>query len=745
MQNVETAVHAGPMTPEIRTMMKLRKALITISSALFFLQSCSASAGEAVPPPQSAAIDNYFGVNVPDPFKPLENLDDPRVMKWIKGESDRARSVLESIPGRRQLISKMKEFDDRRKSKIYSLSISDNDRYFYLKETPGDEVGKLFCRDGFEGRESLLFDPATLSPAGGGKYVITNISASDKGAKVAISLSPNGSENSVLVIVDVATKQLMPEQIDRCRFASPSWLPEENAFLYNRMQRITYPGQNPQNDSKVYLHRIGTDPAFDREVFSKTTDPQLHINSEDIPLVEYNDKSGYLFAYVSNVDRRLTVYYAPVQELFRDYINWKPLFLPANDVHDFAVNRSDIYYITPKNAPRFKIMKTSLAKPDFDHAETIVPENPSAKLTAFGLTKNGVIYTQSINGVTAKIFRKDYGISIAVELNPPFRPGTIALFTKGFLYPDVWTVMGGWNNDFRRYRYDPATNTFRKETLSSPAEYPEYRDLVVEEVMVPSHDNVMVPLSLVYMPSLKKDGNNPALIYGYGAYGKAITPFFSPGMLLWTAKGGVLAFAHVRGGGELGDAWHTSGMKATKPNTWKDLISCALYLEEKGYTGPGRIAINAASAGGILVGRAMTERPDLFAAAIPQVGLMNPLRGELTPNGPVNAPEFGTVTKKDECMALIEMDPYLAIRNGIAYPAALVTAGLNDPRVIAWQPAKFAARLQQATTSGKPVLFFADGNAGHGIGNTKTKDFESLADVLSFGLWQTGHPEFQVK
>ncbi|NTV61118.1 MAG: S9 family peptidase [Chlorobiaceae bacterium] len=725
--------------------MQLRNAFIIISSALLLLPFRNASSAEQLsPPPQSPVVDHYFGVPVADPFQPLENLGDPKVMQWITGQSSRARSVLESIPGRRALISRMREFDERRPSKVYSLSITDNDRYFYLKETPGDEVGKLYCRDGFEGRETMLFDPASLSPAGGGNYVITNISPSDKGSRIALSLSANGSENSVLVVMDVASKKLLPELIDRCRFASPSWLPDEKSFLYNRM-KIAVPGQNPQNDSKVFLHRLGTDPDLDREVFSKATNPELRIKSEDIPGVDYNDKSGQLFAFVSNVDRRLTVYYAPAHELSLERINWKPLFLPENDVHDFAVNRSEVFFSTPKNAPRFKLMKTSLARPDFRLAETVVPENPSARLTAFALTKDGIYYTQSTNGVTAKLFRQDYGSRSPVELALPFRPGTLALFSKGFLYPDVWTVMGGWNNDFRRYRYLPETNGFRKETLSSPAEYPEYRDLVVEEVMVPSHDRVQVPLSIVYMPSLKKDGKNPAFIYGYGAYGKAITPFFSPGLLLWTAKGGVLAIAHVRGGGELGDSWHTAGMKSTKANTWKDLISCARYLEEKGFTGPGKIAINASSAGGILVGRAMTERPDLFAAVISQVGLMNPLRGELTPNGPVNVPEFGSVTKRNECMALMTMDPYLNITDGVHYPAALITAGLNDPRVIAWQPAKFAARLSLATASGKPVLFFADGDAGHGIGNTKTKDFESLADVLSFGLWQTGHPEFRVK
>ena len=281
--------------------------------------------------------------------------------------------------------------------------------------------------------------------------------------------------------------------------------------------------------------------------------------------------------------------------------------------------------------------------------------------------------------------------------------------------------------------------------MSSVAEYPEYDGLVVEELMVPSHDGVKVPLSLIYKKDLKKDGRNTVIMSGYGAYGSSLTPYFSPINLLPVYEGGIYAVPHVRGGGELGDQWYKAGFKTTKPNTWKDLIACAEYLVKEKYTSQQKIAINAASAGGILVGRAMTDRPDLCAAAIPEVGCLNAIRMEESPNGPVNTPEFGTAKDSIECMALLEMDAYYHLKNGEKYPASLVTAGMNDPRVIAWQPAKFAARLQASNSSEKPILFLADYDAGHGIGNTKTKSFQSLADVYSFALWQTGHPKFQVK
>ncbi len=728
---------------------QLSRSLLT--PFLLLLPLLSAQAGEPLrshylaAPARSPVVEEYYGKTVSDPFRAMEDLDNPLVREWIREESEYSRSVLERISGRKALVQKMQEFDRRRSSKVYSLSITDNDRYFYLKQTPSDETGRLFFRDGFAGKESLLFDARHYFSQSNLEYVISAISPSDDGARVAISVSANGSENNILLVMEVASKKLLPEKIDRCRFASPSWLPDGSGFLYNRLREVKDPRQNPQYDSSTLLHMVGTDPSLDREIFSRATNPELNIRSEDIPAVTCENKSGFMFATVSNVDPRLTLYCAPTAELTAKKINWKPLLRPENDVHDFAVTDTDLYLYTAKNAPRFKVIKTSLKNPDIVHAETVVPEEREAMLTAFCLTSDALYYTQSLNGVEARMFRKERSSGKVSELPLPFRAGTIHMTAKGFRYPDLWTIIAGWSNDSRRYRYDASGRSFIKETLSSPAEYPEYKNLVVEELMIPSHDGVLVPLSVIYRKGVEKNGRNPALLYGYGAYGKSITPFFSPGLLLWADRGGVLAFPHVRGGGELGDRWHRGGMKTTKANSWKDLIACSEYLAANHYTEKGRIAINAASAGGILVGRAMTARPDLFAAVIPQVGALNPLRGEETPNGPVNVPEFGTVKNREECMALIAMDPYLNIRDQEAYPAALITTGLNDPRVIAWQPAKFAARLQLATSSTKPVLFFADDKAGHGIGNSKSKEFETLADVLSFALWQTGHPDFRLK
>jgi prolyl oligopeptidase len=266
--------------------------------------------------------------------------------------------------------------------------------------------------------------------------------------------------------------------------------------------------------------------------------------------------------------------------------------------------------------------------------------------------------------------------------------------------------------------------------------------------MVRSHDGTSVPISIAYRKGLKLDASHPALVWAYGAYGTEAgtpAPFFDPRSVAWMERGGIVAVAHVRGGGEYGDDWHRAGMKATKPNSWMDLIACAEYLIERKYTTRTRLGITGQSAGGIVIGRAITARPDLFAAAVSDAGLSEMVRFELTPNGPGNIREFGTVKIEEEFRALYEMSPYHHVQNGVAYPAVLLTAGMNDKRVVAWQPAKFAARLQAATSGSRPILLSLDFDAGHGIGTGKSQSQEALADKYAFLLWQFGEPDFQFK
>lgn len=687
--------------------------------------------------------DNYFGVELEDAYRYMENLEDSSVVNWMKAQSEYSRNILDRIPGRQGLIDKMAEFDKRKSSRVGPPKITDNDIYFYLKTTPEDETGKLFYREGFEGEEALLFDPETYNPDDSLQYVISGFNPSYDGSKVAFEVSPNGSESGVMLILNVDTKALYPEKIDRCWGSFSSWLEGNDSFLYSRLNSADVHDQDRLFDSKVFLHKLGDDPNNDREIFSREKYPDLEITKVDFPTVFYSKDVNWIIGALFTVDKRWDAYYAPKDELLKKKINWKRLFKLDDDIVEIKSYKDELYCQSMKDAPNYKIIKISFSNPDLASAEVVIKEPIDASIDDYEVTRDGIYYSLARNGVEKRLFYLPFGKSEAREITLPEPAGSLYLSSKDFTFSELWTVIMGWTTDFKRYRYDPETGSFIYEQLSDRAEYPEYENLVVEEVEVASHDGVMVPLSIVYNKGTKMDGTNPLFMMGYGSYGYPINPFFSPAYFMFIHEGGIMAVPHVRGGGEKGDAWHKGGFKVTKPNTWKDLIACAEYLIDKQYTSPDKLAINGGSAGGILVGRAMTERPDLFAAVIPAVGSLNPVRMEHGPGGPANIPEFGSTKDSVECMALIEMDSYHHVSTGTNYPATLVTAGMNDPRVIAWIPAKYAAKLMAANASGEDILFLADFEAGHGIGDSKTKSWESLADMFSFALWKTGHQKFQ--
>jgi prolyl oligopeptidase len=300
-----------------------------------------------------------------------------------------------------------------------------------------------------------------------------------------------------------------------------------------------------------------------------------------------------------------------------------------------------------------------------------------------------------------------------------------------------------WTAPVTIYDYDAQQDTFAKSSFNEDVTYPGYDQLVTKEVEVPGHDGAMIPLSIIYQKGLALNGSNSCLLTGYGAYGISLNPSFSYRFSLST-RGVVMAIAHVRGGSEKGEAWYKAGFQTTKSNTWEDFISCAEYLIKNGYTSPDKLAGSGTSAGGILISRAITERPDLFAAAVCNVGCANAMRSEFTPNGPVNTPEFGTVKDPVQCAALYNMDGVAHVQKGVKYPAVMGVGGWNDPRVTAWQPGKFVAALQAASTSGKPVLMKVNYDNGH-FTEDKSVTFKNFAGQYAFMLWQTGDPEFQPK
>jgi prolyl oligopeptidase len=717
----------------------MKKHLLLLAVATMFLSQCIAPTEKPGLAPVNPVVDEYWGIQLTDPYRYMEDLQDTVVKNWMIANADYARSVLDGISGREGLVEKMKEFDERRSDQVSNLVILDNDRYFYLKTTPEDETGKLFMRDGFEGEEKMLFDPQTYGEDSL-DYVIGSISPTFEGDKVAFTVEPNGSENSTVMILKTESGEYYPETL-KLSVGGVSWLADGIHFLYTRVNSEDVHDPMRFMNTRSFLHLLGTPQEEDRVFFSGEKYPELGIQPQEFPFAFYDQYADHIFIGFFNVEAYMTLFVARGNEVFLDRVNWSPLCSREDEVQNFYPKDQEVFAYTAKGAPGFKVVKTSLWDPDFENAEVHIPEPEDGVLENFVLTNEGTYFTVKSNGTQTRIFRKDEkGIS---EVALPVAAGSVYMSSKGHRFPDVWISLTGWTLDGKRYRYHAADGTFSEEQLSKKAQYPEFEDLVVEELMVPSHDGTEVPLSLIYKKGLVRNGKTPLMIYGYGSYGMKEDPGFSSTRLLWCYHGGIWAVAHVRGGGALGDQWRLAGYKSTKPNTWKDLIAVTEYLHAQKYSSPDHTAILGGSAGGILVGRAMTDRPDLFRAVLPLVGAMNNVRMEESPNGPTNIPEFGTVKDSVEFLALLEMDSYHHLKEGVAYPATLITAGLNDPRVIAWQPGKFAARLQAVNASEHPILFLVDYKSGHGIGNTKSKTWENWADYMSFAFWQTGHSGFR--
>jgi prolyl oligopeptidase len=405
----------------------------------------------------------------------------------------------------------------------------------------------------------------------------------------------------------------------------------------------------------------------------------------------------------------------------------------------------NIYALSHRDAMPFKLVRTSASKPDLAHAEVIIPET-EAVLTALVMAKDGV-YVQTLEGGVGRVLRIPHGRAATAErVALPF-DGAISYLWADARAPGVMAMLTSWTRPPLLYDYDPARRKPDHEMRLSfgggtEANMSGYESV---EVKAKSYDGALVPLSIVHRKGLLLDGSHPALIEGYGSYGITKDPHFLAMTLPWLEHGGVYAVAHARGGGEYGEGWHAAGKMQTKPNTFRDGIACAQYLIERGYTSPKKLAVTGTSAGGIFAGGAITERPDLFGAALIRVGVSDMLRNETTEGGPANIMEFGTVKTPEGFKGLLAMSPYHRVKDGAAYPAVLLTTGTNDPRVTSWEPAKMAARLQAASSSGKPILLRVDYDAGHGIGSTRTQGVQEWADDFAFLLWQLGERDFQPK
>lgn len=684
--------------------------------------------------------DTYFGTTVTDPYRWLEDIKNPEVISWFEAQADYTNTELAKIPNQDKLIEEFKGYDAMRTVSYLPITKAGG-KYFYEKRLPSEKMMKLYYRKVENGEEILLFDPQ--------KYVEDKTfdfiaSINDEGSKVALNLSEAGSELGDIRILNVATGEFLPDVIPH----SVGGFPEGSNSEIFYIEKKSYDTHDPENslNTPYKLHLIGTPVEKDIVIASSKNNPELNISPQEVPWVSVFKNSPYMILGLYTVENNPPLFYASKSELKSGKINWKSLATKEDEIRQFYVHGKDIYFLTSKGNPKFKVIKASFENLDLKNAETIAEGNDEWQLSPDYIvqTKDYLIFNKTKNELVTKTYQYNYKTGKTSDINVPLE-GNFLVWDMSKEDNEIVLANLGWTTPYNFYSYDAASQKLSDGFFHMELNYPNLANLVYEEIEIPSWDGTFVPLSIVYDKSkLKKDGSNITFMEGYGSYGmSAYMPSFSPSSLALLNRGVILAYAHVRGGGEKGNEWYLGGKKTTKPNTWKDFNACAEWLIKNKYSSADKFGISGASAGGILIGRAITERPDLYKVAIPKVGCLNALRMEFSPNGPGNIPEFGTVSIAEEFNALLEMDALQHIEKGVKYPAQLITTGFNDPRVESYIPAKFAARMQNENGSQNPVFLHVDYNAGHFGGSTIDEKFEQKAKEYAFLLWQCGNEEFQ--
>jgi prolyl oligopeptidase len=685
--------------------------------------------------------ETFFGTEISDPYRWLEDLKSPEVSSWMHAQNDYTRAVLERIPNREKLLKRIAELDDSG-VRVNGLQ-SFGGRLFYLKQATGEDNRRLYVRDGAGGAERLLLDPQTRT-ANGVHYSIDYFQASPDGKLVAVGISPGGSENSVLHMLDASDGKEVGPSIDRAQFGAVYWLPDDHSFFYNRLQKLGSPDPRTAYylNSKDYLHHIGDDPEKDVAIFGNGLASGVSMTETDLPFVIVPPGSKYAIGVIAHgVQNENTIYVTSLDSLHDASASWRKIADVGDEVTGIDIHGDHIYLLSHHEASRFKILGIDLPKDEVAHARVLMA--PSDAVVKAIQAAADALYVQKLDGGLGKLWRLPYEGGTATELRLPFEGAIQEIFVNP-LEPGVFVRLASWTKSSMFFHYDPKTNAM-VDTKIIPVSPVDFSGIESEEVKAKAADGTMVPLSIVHQRGLKMDGSHPTLLHGYGSYGLTYDPAFDPTSLAWLERGGVVAVAHVRGGGEYGEDWHSGGRKGTKKNTVTDFLACAQYLIDHKYTSPQHLAGEGTSAGGLTIGGAITERPDLFGAALDNVGDSDALRSELETSGPANIPEFGTVKNADDFRNMLAISPFHRVKDHTAYPAALLTTGVNDPRVDPWQVTKMTARLQAATSSGKPVLLRVDYDAGHGgIGATKSQHTALLTDQYSFLLWQLGDPEFAV-
>jgi len=701
----------------------------TIARVLHGAVLTLAAAGALAAPPVARVepvTDTYFGEQVVDRYRWMENDKDPDWLPFLKGQNAHARAVLDALPGRAGLLARIRQLsgDIVAPAEVQRAG----GRTFYQQRPAGSNNYQLFVLE--DGKSRVLVDPTALDTA------TSHVSldwwrASPDGSKLVYGLSQDGSENAVLQVMDVTSGAALPERIPDTQDAAPRWLPDSSGFFYNQ---LTGKVDTPERflDSRARFHRLGTDPRKDPVVMARGHDRTVRFDRIQAPYVITVPRSRHALLMLADVRSERRFFVAPLEDVLKGKARWTPVADFADEVTDVDLDGDDLYLLANRGHPRGRVLKVRASTPAIARAREVVPES---QFVLQGLTRaRDGLYVRAMDGGISRVRRLGHDGRLS-DVALPF-DGTVDQLATDPDAPGALMLLSGWLSPKRIWSIDAGGKV--EDTGITPRAAIDVAPYTTERRFATARDGTKIPYDLIYKKGLRKDGTNPAFISAYGSYGEAAyTPEFAGRLLALIDQGAVVGFAAVRGGGEYGRDWHRAGQLANKPNTWRDLIAVCEDLDANGYTAPAHTAIGGRSAGGIAVGRALTERPDLFAAVVSGVGWHNPLRYVAEQNGYGEEPEWGAINDPAGYRALKSIDSYHAVKDGTAYPAVLLTTGVTDPRVAPFHPAKMAARLQAATGSGKPVLLRVDFDAGHGMGSTRAQQDEEAADTYAFILAQT--------
>ncbi len=669
-------------------------------------------------------VDDYHGTQVADPYRWLENPDSPESQAWIKAQNKLTMGFLADIPARDRLKERLTKLWNYEK---YSIPFKQGDRqndssqrYFYFKNDGLQNQSVLYTLKALTDEPTVLLDPNTLSPDG--TVALGGLSVSENGKLLAYGLSTSGSDWQTWKVRDVETGNDLPDQINWVKFSGASWSHDHAGFFYSRYDE---PSSKTQLEDvnyfqKLYYHRLGTAQSEDVLIYDRPDHKEWGFSGG------VTDDGRYLLISVwLGTDPRNLVFYkdltipnAPVVELINTFE--AQYSLVDNDGSTF-------WFRTDLNASRGRVIAIDLSNPAKEQWQEIIPESAET-LKGVGLLNNQFVASY-LKDARSQIRLYDLQGQMVREVDLP-GIGSAGGFGGKRHDTETFYSFTSFTTPPTIYRYNLVTGEstpFRQPTVDfNPQDYE------IRQVFYPSKDGTSVPMFIVHKKGLKLDGSNPTYLYGYGGFGASLTPIFSVSLLTWMEMGGVYAVPNLRGGGEYGEDWHQAGMKLKKQTVFDDFIAAAEWLIANKYTSSAKLAIAGASNGGLLVGACMTQRPDLFGAALPAVGVMDMLRFHKFTIGWAWISEYGSPENPAEFKALYAYSPLHNLKPGTAYPATLITTADHDDRVVPAHSFKFAAALQSAHKGDAPVLIRIETKAGHGAGKPTTKIIEEASVVSIF-------------